>query len=100
VEDCKYVAGIIFGKGGEGSVCGVHFRKPISLFGDADQLSENTEDGLKILLRILFTSIIITTLIHLRDQARYIWSISDAIRIHSATDHHVIRRTSFSVGRS
>jgi len=35
VEDCKWVTRIIFEACGEGSVRGVHFQKPISLFADA-----------------------------------------------------------------
>jgi len=41
VEDCKSFALIIWGKWGEGSVRGVHVRKPISLF--ADEVSATPE---------------------------------------------------------
>jgi len=34
VEDCKYIAWNICGECGKGSVCGVHFQKPISHFAD------------------------------------------------------------------
>jgi hypothetical protein len=60
--------------------------------------SQNTEDDLKILLRIL--SITITSLIHLRDQAVYVWTTLDTIRIRSAEECRVIRRFNYSIGRS
>jgi hypothetical protein len=73
-------------------------------FGDhqrTDYLSENTEDDLKILLRILSifqkkTYKTVSTIIHRRDQATYVWMTSDTIRIRSATSRHVIRRVTFS----
>jgi len=43
VEDCKYVARIICGECGDGSVCGVHFRNPISLFADVSPLVWQSE---------------------------------------------------------
>jgi hypothetical protein len=54
--------------------------------------------GLKYIL--LLHTFKITTLIHLRDQVTYVWSTSVAIWIHSATDCHVIRRTTYSAGQS
>jgi len=44
--------------------------------------------------------ITISSLIHLRDQAIYVWTTLDTIRIRSATDRRVIRRFDFSIGRS
>jgi len=49
---------------------------------------------------IYYKSLTITTLIHLRDQATYVWSTSDTIRTRSASSCRTIRRTAFSVGRS
>jgi len=64
--------------------------------------SQNTEDNLKILLRILSIKklSIISTLIHLRDQAVYVWTTFDTIRIRSATSSQVIRKFAYSIGRS
>jgi hypothetical protein len=61
--------------------------------------NQNTKDDLKILLRILSISNI-STLIHVRDQAVYVWSTLDTIQIRSAENCQVIRRFAFSVGRS
>jgi hypothetical protein len=64
--------------------------------------NQNTEDDLKILLRILsiLLFLTITSLIYLRDQAVYVWTTLDTIRIRSATDCRVIWRFAYSVGRS
>jgi hypothetical protein len=63
--------------------------------------SQNTEDDLKILLRILsILQSTIATLIHLRDQAVYVWMTFDTVRIRSATDSRVIRNVAYAVGRS
>jgi hypothetical protein len=44
VEDCKYVARIIFGECGEGLVRVVHFQKPISLFADVGISADCRDD--------------------------------------------------------
>jgi hypothetical protein len=64
--------------------------------------NQNTEDDLKILLTILsiFTKTIITSLMHLRDQAVYVWTTLDSIRIRSAESCRVIRKFAYSIGRS
>jgi hypothetical protein len=62
---------------------------------------QNTEDDLKILLRILSKLLyIISSLIHLRDQAVYVWTTLDTIQILSATDSGVFRRFADAIGRS
>jgi hypothetical protein len=61
----------------------------------------NTEDNLKILLRIpSIIKLTITSFIHLLDWATYIWSTLDTVRICSATSFHIFQTTTFSVGRS
>jgi hypothetical protein len=62
--------------------------------------NQSTEDDLKILLRILSITTNITSLIHLRDQAVYVWTTLDTIRIRSAMSCRVIRKFTYSVGRS
>jgi hypothetical protein len=67
--------------------------------------SQNTEDDLKILFRILSifkkTSYNIpTSLIHLRDQVMYVWSITNTIRIRSETSCWIIRWSCLSSGWS
>lgn len=65
-----------------------------------DQLSEKTNDDLPILFRTLGIFAIITSLVHLRDQAMYVFSTIDTIRISSATSCCAIWRVTFSVGQS
>lgn len=60
---------------------------------------QDTEDDLKLFLRILST-FIITTLIHIHDQATYVWSTPDPVQIQTATNTRTIRRLSFTVGKS
>jgi hypothetical protein len=62
--------------------------------------NQNTKDDLKILLRILSITTNITTLIHLGDQAVYVWMTLDTIRIRSPEDCRVIQQFAYSVGRS
>jgi len=63
--------------------------------------NQNTEDDLKILLRIQSTfTITILSLIHLRDLAVYVWTTLDTIRISCGTGCQVIRRFAYSIGRS
>jgi hypothetical protein len=61
----------------------------------------NTEDDLKILLRIQSIIILnITSLNHLGEKAVYVCTTHGTIRIRSATDCRVIRKFAFSIGRS
>ena len=59
-----------------------------------------TEDKIKIFLRILSTRSIIGTQIHIRDQVSYVWLTIHTFWMRSATNCRVIRRTTFSTGRS
>jgi len=60
----------------------------------------DSEDGLKILLRILSITFTLSSLSNLRDQATYIWSTLDTIQMHSATHCCIVQRITLSVGRS
>jgi hypothetical protein len=63
--------------------------------------NQNTKDDLKIFLRILSTlPLNISSLIHLCDQGFYVWTTVDTIPLCSATNSCVIRRSSYSIGRS
>jgi hypothetical protein len=62
--------------------------------------NQNTEDDLKLLLRNLSITYIITSLIHLRDQAIYVWTTLDTIRIRTSEDCRVVRKFAYSIGRS
>jgi hypothetical protein len=62
--------------------------------------NQNTEDDLKLLLRILYMTTNISTLIHLCDQATYVWLTLLKVRIHSGTNCCTIRRVTLLPGRS
>jgi hypothetical protein len=57
--------------------------------------NQNTEDDLKILLRMPSITTNITTLIHLRDQAVYVWTTLDTVQIRNPESCRVIRRFAF-----
>jgi len=62
--------------------------------------SQNTEDDLKILLRIL--SILyskITSLINTRDWALYAWTSLHTCRVCTATESQVFQQSSFPIGK-
>jgi len=71
----------------------------------SEQVSfQNTEDDLKILLRILSIylpkALIISSLINLRDYPLYAWTQVYTIRIRTASDCRSIRRTAICAARA
>jgi hypothetical protein len=61
--------------------------------------NQNTEDNLRILLRILSItkSSKSTTIVHHCDQATYVWSILETIRTRTSTDCRVVQGVTLSV---
>ena len=62
---------------------------------------QNTEDDLKILLRILsINTFTITSLIHLRDYTSYAWTQVDTISVRTPEERQTFRRSYCSTGRA
>jgi hypothetical protein len=49
VEDCKYVAQIVCGECGKGSVCGIQYQNPLSHFADMEELVTSLGELIKSL---------------------------------------------------
>jgi len=61
--------------------------------------SQNTEDDLKILLRILSIFHTLTSLINTRDWAFYAWTLLHTCLVCTATENRVFLQSSYSIGR-